>query len=64
MASENLIALTVPSKIVRVSNTTLFKIAETELGNATLWEKIADLNGLVDPWVDGYLELQIPSKNG
>ena len=63
MTAASLIALTIPAKIIRVSNTTLFRVAELEFGDATLWEKIADLNGLTDPWITGHVELKIPSSS-
>ena len=51
-----------PAKIVRASGTNLFRIAATELGDPTQWYRIASLNGLVDPWIDGMIELKIPQK--
>lgn len=55
-----LIGRALPAKIVRVSGTTLFHVAAQELGDATQWERIADLNGIVDPWLGPETELKIP----
>ena len=60
--SAGLVPLAIPAKIVRVSGTTLFAVAAKELGNALLWETIADLNGIVDPFINGLVELKIPSR--
>lgn len=60
--SAGLVPLAIPAKIVRVSGTTLFAVAAKELGSALLWETIADLNGLTDPWLDGLVELRIPAR--
>jgi hypothetical protein len=57
-----LVAQTLPAKVVRVSGTTLFHVAARELGDATLWERIADLNGLTDPWITRLVELKIPPR--
>lgn len=54
------VAATVPAKIVRVSHTTLFQIAMTETGDALNWVSIAQLNGLIDPWIVGQTEVLIP----
>lgn len=60
--SAGLVPLAIPAKIVRVSGTTLFAVAAKELGNALLWETVADLNGIDDPWIDGLTELKIPAR--
>lgn len=57
------IARTVSATTVHVSNTTLFHLAATYLGDAMLWYIIASLNGLTDPWIDGLVELRIPPVN-
>jgi hypothetical protein len=54
------IAATVPAKIVRASGTTLFNIAMRETGDPLQWVAIAQLNGLVDPWITGLEEILIP----
>lgn len=50
-----------PVKIVRVIGGTLFRVALDELGDAAQWDRIAELNGLVDPWLSGFVTLQIPA---
>lgn len=54
------IAATVPAKTVRVSNTTLFRVAMIEIGDPLKWTSVAQINGLVDPWVTVLAEIQIP----
>jgi hypothetical protein len=54
------IAATVPAKIVRASGTTLFNIAMRETGDPLQWVAIAQLNGLVDPWITAMEEILIP----
>jgi hypothetical protein len=54
------IAATVPAAIARVSNTTLFHLAAFNFGDALWWTDIAALNDLVDPWVMGQAEIEIP----
>lgn len=58
------ISSTLPAKIVRASNTTLFDIAAQEFGDATLWYVIARLNGLTDPWIEGLQEIKVPQDEG
>lgn len=63
MATANLsqfIPASFPAKEIRVSNTNLFRLAATELGDATQWYRIAQLNGLSDPWVSDVTTLLIP----
>lgn len=60
--SAGLVPLAIPAKIIRVSGTTLFAVAAKELGNALLWEAIADLNGIVDPFITTEIELKIPAR--
>lgn len=54
------IGATIPAKVVRVSNTTLFQVAMTETGDPLQWVAIAQLNGLTDPWITAETELLIP----
>ena len=54
------IAATVPAKIVRASGTTLFNIAMMETGDPLQWVAIAQLNGLIDPWITAMEEILIP----
>ncbi|HZT90253.1 MAG TPA: hypothetical protein VFA12_20100 [Stellaceae bacterium] len=51
-----------PQKTLRVIGGNLFRIALDELGDATQWDRIAVLNGLTDPWIQGSVTLLIPSK--
>ena len=41
----------------------LFRIAADQLGDATQWIRIAQLNGLSDFLVQGLVTLQLPSTN-
>lgn len=54
------IAATVPAKTVRVSMTTLFHVAMMQAGDPLQWVAIAELNGLVDPWIVGQQTILIP----
>ena len=55
------IASAVPVREVWASNTTLFHLASLYLGDPVLWDKIARMNGLDDPWVGGLVKLAIPN---
>lgn len=59
MATEY-IAATIPAKIDRVSNTTLFHIAMLEFGDALQWVSVAQLNEMVDPWITPQTDVLIP----
>ena len=39
---------------------TLFAVAARELGSALQWTRIAKLNGLDDPWLQGDIDLRLP----
>jgi hypothetical protein len=54
------IAATVPAKVDRVGATTLFQIAMQEFGDALWWVQIAELNGMIDPWILAPIEILIP----
>lgn len=54
------VAATVPAKIDRVSNTTLFHIAAKEFNDALDWVSVAQINGVIDPWITSMTEVQIP----
>lgn len=59
-APKEYIASTIPAKVVRASGTTLFRIAMMETGDPLQWVAIAELNGLIDPWIDGDMDILIP----
>jgi hypothetical protein len=54
------IAATIPAKIVRETDTTLFHIAMRETGDPLQWVAVAELNGLVDPWISAQADILIP----
>jgi hypothetical protein len=54
------IAATIPARSVYVSGTTLFHIAEMQLGDAMRWVELAHINGMVDPWIWGIRRVLIP----
>ncbi len=41
----------------------LFQLAATQLGDATQWIRIAQLNNLSDPMLSGVVTLLIPDQN-
>ena len=47
-------------KTIIVAGGNLFQIAAAELGDATQWIRIAQLNGLSDPMLSSVVALQIP----
>jgi len=50
----------VNAKQITVSNTTLFRVAVQQYGDATLWTYIAQVNGLVDFEITAPVTLNIP----
>ena len=54
------IASTVPAKVVPASGTTLFHVAMIQTGDPLQWVALAELNGLIDPWIDAQTEILIP----
>jgi hypothetical protein len=48
---------------ITVTGGNLFRIAATELGDATQWIRIAQLNSLSDPMLIGIVTLTIPNIN-
>jgi hypothetical protein len=58
--STPLVGQSLTAKVVRVSATTLFHVAARELGDASMWDRIARLNGLTDPWIGPMTELKVP----
>jgi hypothetical protein len=45
---------------IQVAGGNLFQIAAQYLGNATQWNRIAELNGLTDPFLAGPVTLSMP----
>lgn len=58
--STQYIAATIPAKIDRVSNTTLFHLAMLEFGDALQWVSVAEINNLTDPWIVAQSNILIP----
>jgi hypothetical protein len=48
---------------ITVAGGDLFHIAAQQLGDATQWIRIAQLNGLSDPVLTGVTTLQLPAQN-
>lgn len=49
---------------VRVTGTTLYRLAAQYLGDATQWVRIAQQNGIADPVITGDpVDIVIPDKN-
>jgi len=49
--------------VLSVAGGNLFEIAARQLGDATQWIRIAQLNGLSDPMLSGVVTLVIPDAN-
>ena len=50
-----------PVQTVTLPTGNLFQVAMQYLGDATQWNRIAELNGMVDPWFTGPMALIIPA---
>jgi hypothetical protein len=50
-------------KTITVAGGNLFRIAAVELGDATQWIRIAELNHLADPVLAGIITLLVPDLN-
>ncbi len=50
-------------KTITVAGGNLYQIALQQLGDATQWTRIAELNGLIDPVIVGIVTLQIPDTD-
>jgi nucleoid-associated protein YgaU len=50
-------------KAITVAGDNLFRIAAAELGDATQWIRIAELNQISDPVLKGVVTLLIPDIN-
>jgi hypothetical protein len=54
------IGATIPAAVVRVANTTLFDIAAQQQSDPLQWVAIAELNGIIDPWITPLTAILIP----
>jgi hypothetical protein len=54
------IASTIPAKVIRTSGTTLFHVAMLQTGDPLQWVVIAELNNLIDPWINAPIDILIP----
>lgn len=54
------IASTIPARKVPASGTTLFHVAMLQIGDPLQWVAIAELNGMIDPWIDAQTDILIP----
>jgi hypothetical protein len=50
-------------RTIAVTGGNLFRIAADHLGDATQWIRIAQLNGLSDPMLDGIVTLKLPQRD-
>lgn len=50
-------------KTITVAGGNLFRVAAEQLGDATQWIRIAQLNNLSDPMLSGVVTLPIPETN-
>lgn len=50
----------VTARSITVAGGNLFQIASAYLGDATQWNRIAALNGLIDPVLTGVVTLSLP----
>jgi hypothetical protein len=48
---------------ITVAGGDLFRIAMEQLGDATQWIRIALLNDIADPWIDGVQVLRMPDAD-
>jgi hypothetical protein len=51
------------TSMITVAGGDLFHIAASQLGDATQWIRIAQLNGLSDPMLTGVTTLALPAPN-
>ena len=49
--------------VIVVTGGSLFQIASEYLGDATQWIRIAQLNGLTDPMLQGLVTLRLPTMD-
>ena len=50
-------------QILTVAGGNLFRIAAEQLGDATQWIRIAQLNAITDPMLTGLVTLSLPDLN-
>lgn len=55
--------ITPSTKQVTVAGGNLFALAAQHLGDATQWNRIAELSGLTDPQINGIATLTIPPRD-
>jgi hypothetical protein len=60
MATVGYIASTIPAKIVRDAGPTLFHVAMLQTGDPLQWVAVAQLNDLIDPWLNNRSNILIP----
>ena len=51
-------------RTIIVTGGNLFQVASAELGDATQWNRIAELNELSDPMLSGLTTLSLPDVDG
>lgn len=57
------VAKAIAARQINVSGTTLYMVAAQYLNDATQWYRIAELNGLTDPWIFGVVTLNLPTPS-
>lgn len=50
------------STTVTVMGTTLFDVAARYLDDPARWSDLAELNGVVDPWLTDLTSLELPNR--
>lgn len=59
--SVGYIAATIPAKVIHTSaHNTLFHIAMLQTGDPLQWVAISQLNNVIDPWIQGNIDILIP----
>ena len=61
--SSALVGVAVAPRQIWVSGINLFIVAAQYLNDATQWYRIAQLNGLTDPWIGAATLIKIPSPS-
>lgn len=61
MTSVGYIAATIPAKVIHTSaHNTLFHIAMLQSGDPLQWVSFAQLNNIIDPWIQGDVDILVP----